>query len=454
MKTHKNQLIIIGAGLAGSEAAYQAAKRGASVLLYEMRPVKMTPAHSTDNLAELVCSNSLGSKLYDRVTGLLINELKILDSLLIKCAELNSVPAGGALAVDRGGFSACVTKQIIENPNIILKREEVINIPKSTTIIATGPLTSPNFSKTIANFTGKEHLYFFDAMSPIVVKDSIDFEKAFMASRYGRGETEKGDYINCPLTKNEYETFVNELISADRIKLHEFEIDIESGVSAGHPLYFEGCLPIEVIASRGKDTLAFGPMRPVGLTNPHTSQKPYAIVQLRQDNLSGDMYNIVGFQTNLTFQEQRRVLRLIPGLENVEFVRYGQMHRNTFVFSPGLLLPTFQTKKRKDLFFAGQITGIEGYVGNIASGLLAGLNASRILHGIDPIVLPKETMLGALSDYITSASPAVFQPMKANFGLLPPLNTLIKGRKGKRQRAKAYSDRSISLMTSIARGIN
>ncbi len=449
MKKKAYELIIIGGGLAGTEAAYQAAKRGIRVLLYEMRPQVMTPAHVTGNLAELVCSNSLGSKLPDRATGLLNHELKRLGSLLIDCAEKNAVPAGGALAVDRDKFSACVADVLNGMPEITIMRDEVTAIPEQPAIIATGPLTSGRMAAAIAEFTGSGYFYFYDAISPIVTVESIDFEKAFRASRYQRGTTAEGDYINCPMNKDEYERFVDALVHAERISLKSFEAKIEQGVTAGHDAYFEGCLPIEVIAERGKDSLAFGPMRPVGLTDPHTGRRPYAVVQLRQDNLAGDLFNLVGFQTNLKFPEQARILRMIPGLEHAEFVRYGQMHRNTFINSPKVLLPTLQTKKRKDLFFAGQITGIEGYLGNIASGWLAGVNAARVLGNGNLITLPQETMLGALCDYIANASEKDFQPMKANFGLLPPLSVKIRGRRAKRVRAQAYAERAQRVLEEI-----
>jgi methylenetetrahydrofolate--tRNA-(uracil-5-)-methyltransferase len=436
---------VVGGGLAGSEAAWQAANRGVDVRLYEMRPVVETGAHQTPDLAELVCSNSLGSNMPDRASGLLKEELRRMHSLLIKIAEEFSVPAGSALAVDRDEFPRAVTKALQEHPKIEIIRQEITEIPSGPTIIATGPLTSNQFSESISTLTGKEHLYFFDAISPIVSLESINMEIAFRASRYDRGEDQVGDYINCPMTKDEYVAFTNALQNAERIELHSFEEVFErEGVKAGMHKYFEGCLPVEVIASRSEDALAYGPMRPVGLTDPRSGKRPYAIVQLRQDNLAGTMYNLVGFQTNLKFPEQRRVLRMIPGLENAEFLRFGQMHRNTFIFSPELLRPTFQFHGRDDLFFAGQITGIEGYAGNIASGLLAGINASRFLGGKDAIVLPRETMLGALCHYITHADAKDFQPMKANFGIVPPLTDGV--RRGKRQRAAAYSDRSIRML--------
>ncbi|MGE5225186.1 MAG: methylenetetrahydrofolate--tRNA-(uracil(54)-C(5))-methyltransferase (FADH(2)-oxidizing) TrmFO [Omnitrophica WOR_2 bacterium] len=440
----RNELTIIGGGLAGSEAAWQAAHRDIKVTLFEMRPVCQTGAHTTSELAELVCSNSFGSVLPDRAPGVLKAELHQMGSLLLSIAEKVSVPAGGALAVDRELFSEEVTRRLATHPNIQIVREEVVDIPGSPAIIASGPLTSTRLSHSIQALTGQDHLFFFDAIAPIVILDSINLEVAYRASRYGRGEQEEGDYINCPMTRYEYETFIDALLSAERIELKSFESDIEAGVQAGASEYFEGCLPVEVLARRGRDALAFGPMKPVGLKDPQRSQRPHAVVQLRQDNLAGTLYNLVGFQTNLKFPEQRRVFRTIPGLENAEFVRYGQMHRNTFINSPKLLRPTLQFRHRDDLFFAGQITGIEGYMGNIASGLLAGWNAARLLKGNDPLILPATTMLGALCNYITSADEADFQPMKANFGILPELESALKGRSGKRQRAEAYANRAFA----------
>ncbi len=436
-------LTIIGGGLAGSEAAWQAAQRGIQVKLYEMRPEVETGAHTGSHLAELVCSNSLGSDLADRAPGVLKNELRRMGSLLLDCASRTAVPAGGALAVDRHEFARLVTTRIEEHPNIEIVRQEVTAIPQKPTIIASGPLTSSSLSRAIANLTGQDHLYFFDAISPIVTLESINMEVAYRASRYDRGEQEGGDYLNGPMTETEYSAFVEALLEAERIELKSFEKQLENGVKAGMHTFFEGCLPVEVIAQRGPNTLAFGPLRPVGLIDPRTGKRPHAVVQLRQDDLAGTLYNLVGFQTNLKFPEQRRVFRMIPGLEEAEFARYGQMHRNTFIFAPVLLRPTLQYRQRPDLFFAGQITGVEGYAGNIATGLLAGWNAARHLQGQEPIQLPKETMLGALCHYITHASAADFQPMKANFGLLPPLNGVGKGRRNKRRRMEMYAERAM-----------
>jgi methylenetetrahydrofolate--tRNA-(uracil-5-)-methyltransferase len=435
-------LTVVGGGLAGSEAAWQAAERGLRVRLYEMRPQLETGAHVTGDLAELVCSNSLGSNLPDRASGLLKNELRRMGSLLVRLAEESAVPAGGALAVDREGFAAAVTQALEAHPNIEIIREEMPAIPTGPTIIASGPLTSSSLSQAIAELSGEQHLYFFDAISPIVSLDSIDMDIAYRASRYDRGEEEQGDYINCPMTRDEYESFVNALLEAERIELKSFERELEQGVRAGAHTFFEGCLPVEIIAGRGFDALAYGPMRPVGLIDPRSGKRPYAVVQLRQDNQAGTLYNLVGFQTNLTFPEQRRVLRLIPGLERARFERYGQMHRNTFIHAPKLLRPTLQFHEREDLFFAGQITGVEGYVGNMGTGLLSGLNAARLAAGEAPLELPGSTMLGALCHYVTHADEADFQPMKANFGIMPLLQTDKK--LGRRQRAAAYAERALA----------
>jgi len=438
-----SEVIIIGGGLAGSEAAWQAAIRGIHVKLYEMRPLVKTGAHQGRDLAELVCSNSLGSNLINRASGLLKEEARLLDSMLLHCAEETKVPAGAALAVDRELFAYNVTRMIEGHPNIEIVREEVKSIPDVPTIIASGPLTSSSLTNAITSLSNEEHLFFFDAIAPVIHADSIDMSVAFRASRYDDGE---GDYINCPLSKDEYYSFVKNLLQAERIELRSFEEMIETGVKAGH--FFEGCLPIEIIAERGLESLSFGPMRPVGITDPRYGKRPYAVVQLRQDNIAGSLYNLVGFQTNLKFPEQKRVLRKIPGLENAEFMRYGQMHRNTFIASPKLLRPTLQFKGREDLLFAGQIIGVEGYMGNIATGLLAGINISRIINGEDPLQLPRETMLGSLCHYITHAHMKDFQPMKANFGILPPINT--SGKIGKNERGKAYAERSISSLAPIA----
>ncbi len=441
-------LTVIGGGLAGSEAAWQAAEHGLSVELYEMRPALSTGAHVTDYLAELVYSNSLGSNLPDRASGVLKNELRRLGSMLLECAEAAAVPAGAALAVDRDLFARLVTERIQNHPRIVVMRKEVTEIPGGPTIVASGPLTSPALTQAISKLTGESNLFFFDAIAPIVAADSIDVSIAFRASRRDHSGGE-GDYINCPLNKEQYYAFVETLIAAERIELRSFEEAIAGGVNAGQ--FFEGCLPVEIIAERGKDSLAFGPLRPVGLKDPRTGKRPYAVVQLRQDNLAGNLYNMVGFQTNLKYSEQKRVFSMIPGLEHAEFYRYGQMHRNTFIASPKVLLPTLQTAARPDLFFAGQLTGMEGYLSNIASGLLAGINAVRVQRGQALMVLPQTTMLGALAHYISHADPKDFQPMKSNFGILPPLDN--PGRMGKRERAAAYAGRAVADLEAYLSGI-
>ena len=433
-----NQLIVIGGGLAGTEAAWQAAQRGIKTCLYEMRPIRPTPAHVSGRLAELVCSNSLGSDLPDRAPGLLKSEIRRFDSLIMQAAERSAVPAGGALAVDRERFAEEVTRRIESHPLIEVRREEVSHIPNTPAIIATGPLTSDSLATALATLSGKEYLYFYDAVSPIVEADSINLNIAFRASRYDRGEQEEGDYINCPFTEEEYTDFVAALREAEKIELKQFEQE--------DPYFFEMCLPVEELARRGDNALAFGPMRPVGLTDPRSGRRPYATLQLRQDNLAGTLYNLVGFQTNLKWGEQRRVFRMIPGLENAAFMRYGMMHRNTYINSPMLLKPTMQWHNRDDLFFAGQIIGVEGYVGNAATGLLAGINAARLLHGELPVTLPQTTMLGALSHYVTHAEPKDFQPMKANFGLMPPLEKKVRN---KRARYQAYVERALKDLDNV-----
>ena len=424
------QVIVVGGGLAGSEAAWQAAEQGVRVLLYEMRPQRMTPAHRTGYLAELVCSNSLGSNLPDRALGLLKAELRLLRSVVVECADRTAVPAGSALAVDREAFAREVTERVSQHPNVTVVREEVTDIPaEGPVVLATGPLTSEPLAEAIARLVGQEHLYFYDAMAPIVLGESVDMTVAFRGARYGRGGE---DYINCPMTKEEYERFVDALLAAEQAPLHPFERE--------DPRFFEACLPVEEIARRGREALAFGPLRPVGLVDPRTGKRPYAVVQLRQDNLAGTLYNMVGFQTNLRWSEQDRVFRLIPGLERAEFVRYGQMHRNLFINAPTALRRTLQSRVRPDLFFAGQITGTEGYVGSVASGLVAGLNAARLVRGEEPLAFPEETMVGALLRYVAEASPEEFQPMKANFGLLPPLGGRVRGKK---ERGEAYARRAL-----------
>jgi len=427
------ELNIIGGGLAGTEAAWQAAQRGISICLYEMRPQRQTPAHVTGHLAELVCSNSLGSDLPGKAPSLLKTEIRRFDSLIMQAAAEAAVPAGGALAVDREKFARSITDRIESHPLIEVRREEVTKIPGTPTVIATGPLTSNALAQEIAALSGKEYLYFYDAVSPIVEVDSINMDIAFRANRYGKGQSEAGDYINCPFTQEEYLAFVNALTTAERIELKQFEKEDN--------YFFESCLPIETLAGRGEQSLAFGPMRPVGLTDPRTGRR-----QLRQDNLAGTLYNMVGFQTNLKWGEQRRVFRMIPGLEHAEFMRYGTMHRNTYINSPMLLKPTMQWHNRADLFFAGQIIGVEGYVGNAATGLLAGVNAARLLREQSPVVLPPTTMLGALCHYVTHAEARDFQPMKANFGLMPPLAQKVRHKKA---RYDAYIQRALQDLDSM-----
>ncbi len=419
--TTTQRVTVIGAGLAGSEAAWQIASQGVPVTLYEMRPVTRTPAHHTDKFAELVCSNSLRANGLTNAVGVLKEEMRRLHSLILRSADKHAVPAGGALAVDREGFSGEVTSSLRNHPLIDVRTEEVADIPEEgqgITVIATGPLTSPSLSERIQQLLGESYFYFYDAAAPIIEKDSIDMSKVYLASRYDKGEAA---YLNCPMTEEEFEAFHAALTTAETAALKEFEKEV----------YFEGCMPIEVLASRGKQTVLFGPMKPVGLVNPHTGKLPHAVIQLRQDNAAGTLYNMVGFQTHLKWGEQKRVFSMIPGLENAEFVRYGVMHRNTFINSPKLLEPTYQLKGRSDLFFAGQMTGVEGYVESAASGLLAGMNAGRLARGLDPVVLPPETTLGSMANYITTADFKHFQPMNANFGLFPPLGTRMRSKKDK-----------------------
>lgn len=441
------KVTVVGGGLAGSEAAWQAAKRGINVHLVEMRPQLQTGAHQTDQLAELVCSNSLGSRLPDRASGILMSELERMGSLLLHCAKRVAVPAGSALAVDRNDFAKMVTGMLVSHSMITLMREEVKGIPDGITIIASGPLTSPALSSTLEELTGEEHLFFFDALAPIIESESINLDIAFKDSRYGRGSEEEGDYLNCPFKKEEYDRFVEALMAAERIRLRSFETAIQNGVRAGMSRFFEGCLPVEIIAERGQMALAFGPMKPVGLRDPRSGKQPYAVVQLRQEDLMGDGYNMVGFQTNLTYSEQQRIFRLIPGLEQANFIRYGQMHRNTFILSPKHLLPTLQYRQRSDLLFAGQLIGVEGYLGNIGTGLLAGINAARMVMGKELLELPRSTMLGALCHYVTHADSERFQPMKANLGILPPFEDSI--RRNRRERARAHAQRSSESIAQI-----
>ena len=430
------KVIVIGAGLAGSEAAWQIANSGTQVDLYEMRPKKSTPAHKTAGFAELVCSNSLRGAGLENAVGLLKEEMRQMDSLIIEAADATKVPAGGALAVDREGFSTYVTDKLMNHPLVNVIHQEINDIPQTDeaiVLIASGPLTAPTLSEKIAALLGQEYLYFYDAAAPIVMKDSLNMDKAYKASRYGKGDD---DYINCPMNKEEYEYFWQELVNSEKTQTKNFEKEI----------FFEGCMPVEEMASRGIDTLLYGPLKPVGLEHPVTGVRPHAVVQLRQDNSAASLYNIVGFQTHLKWPEQKRVFGLIPGLDTAEFVRYGVMHRNTFINSPQVLLPTMQSKTNPMLFFAGQMTGVEGYVESAASGLVAGLNASRLIQGKPAIVFPQETAHGALCHYITSADMKRFQPMNVNFGLLPELGERIKDKKLKKQ---AISERALQSIAAF-----
>ncbi|MED4127306.1 MULTISPECIES: FADH(2)-oxidizing methylenetetrahydrofolate--tRNA-(uracil(54)-C(5))-methyltransferase TrmFO [Shouchella] len=425
--TERKEIHVVGAGLAGSEAAWQIAQRGGKVRLYEMRPVKQTPAHHTDKFAELVCSNSLRGNSLANAVGVLKEEMRQLDSVIIKAADEAAVPAGGALAVDRHDFAAKVTNYVKEHPNVTVVNEELTTIPDGPTIIATGPLTSKALSEQLQSLTGEESLYFYDAAAPIIDAETIDRDKVYLKSRYDKGEAA---YLNCPMTEEEFDRFYEALIAAETVPLKEFEKEI----------FFEGCMPIEVMAGRGRKTMLFGPLKPVGLDDPKTGKRPYAVVQLRQDNTSGTLYNMVGFQTHLKWGPQKEVIRMIPGLENADIVRYGVMHRNTFLNSPKLLRPTYQTHMRDDLFFAGQITGVEGYVESAAAGLTAGINAYKQSVGEKLVPFPEETMIGSMAAYITTANPDNFQPMNANFGLVPPMNVRIKDKK---ERYEALAQRAL-----------
>ena len=430
----EKKVIVIGAGLAGSEAAWQIAKRGVNVDLYEMRPKKMTPAHKTQNFAELVCSNSLRANNITNAVGLLKEEMRRLDSLIIKCADATQVPAGGALAVDRDKFSEMITETIKNHPNINVIEEELTQIPKGDipVVVATGPLTSDALSQDIRTYTKQEGLYFYDAAAPIIEKDSIDMNKVYLKSRYDKGEAA---YLNCPMTKDEFFNFYNALITAEAAPLKEFEKEI----------YFEGCMPFEEMAKRGEKTLLFGPMKPVGLEDPKTDKRPYAVVQLRQDNSEGTLYNIVGFQTHLKWGEQKRIINMIPGLENANIVRYGVMHRNTYLNSPQLLEKTYKLKEEKNIYFAGQMTGVEGYVESAASGIVAALNA--LYNQEDKqIIFPTETMIGAMANYIVDNTSKNFQPMNANFGIIKPLPERIKDKKEKYER---YANRSLEILENF-----
>lgn len=432
--TETKKVTVIGAGLAGSEAAWQLASRGVPVKLYEMRPVVKTPAHHTDQFAELVCSNSLRANGLTNAVGVLKEEMRMLNSLVLGAADRNAVPAGGALAVDRDGFSGEITRTLHDHPLVEVVNEEITELPgEGIVVIATGPLTSPALSEQIRKLTSEDYFYFYDAAAPIVEKDSIDMDKVYLASRYDKGEAA---YLNCPMTEEEFDAFYEALITAEVAQLKEFEKEV----------YFEGCMPIEIMMRRGKQTALFGPMKPVGLINPHTGKLPHAVVQLRQDNAAGTLYNLVGFQTHLKWGEQKRVFSMIPGLENAEFVRYGVMHRNTFINSPKLLLPTYQLKERPSLFFAGQMTGVEGYVESAASGLIAGINAANAFGEQEGIVFPEDTTLGSMARYITTADFEHFQPMNANFGLFPKLDTRYRK---KAEKNEALAHRALDSLRSF-----
>lgn len=424
-----NSVIVVGAGLAGSEATYQLAKRGVNVKLYEMKPKKFSPAHKNQGFAELVCSNSLKAKELTTSSGLLKKEMQMLDSLIIKSAYECCIPAGGALAVDREKFSQIITSTIKSFPNVEIINEELDYIPEDEiVIIATGPLSSEGMVEALGKKIESDYFYFFDASSPIVTQESIDMSIAFVGDRYGKGN---GDYINCPMNKQEYLDFYNELIKAESVKLHDFE----------NKKVFEGCMPIEVMAKRGEDSIRFGPLKPVGLNNPHACERPYAVVQLRKEDNDNKLYNLVGFQTNLTYGEQKRVFSMIPGLNKANFVRYGVMHRNSYINAPKLLDNTFALKCDKNVYIAGQLSGVEGYLESTASGLIASLNVLQRLRGKEPFVLSSETMIGAIINYITNASPINFQPMNSNYGIIKPLDEKIKDDKLKKQR---YAERSIT----------
>ena len=439
-----SEIKVYGAGLAGCEAAYQAAKRGVKVKLYEMKPKKFTPAHHSKDFAELVCSNSLRSDRIYNAVGLLKEELRLLDSLIMEAAYASRVPAGSALAVDREAFSRYVTDKIVDHENIEIINEEVYNIDDDAiTVVATGPLTSDGFAEYIEKTLGCGKLHFFDAAAPIVDAASINMDIAFYASRYDKGDA---DYINCPMNREEYDAFYAALVSAKEAELKDFDREEQKDLTV-----FEGCMPVEVMARRGYDTLRYGPMKPVGLTDPRTGKEYYAVVQLRQDNAEKTMYNIVGFQTHLTFEEQRRVFRMIPGLENAEFLRYGVMHRNTYLNSPELLDATYAMRSRPNVFFAGQMTGGEGYIESAGSGFIAGLNAARLALGEDKFVFPRKTMIGAMGDYVSRGSNSSFQPMNANFGIIEPLEKRVKG--GKTARNDALAARAIETVEDIKKNI-
>ncbi|MGX7023875.1 FADH(2)-oxidizing methylenetetrahydrofolate--tRNA-(uracil(54)-C(5))-methyltransferase TrmFO [Vagococcus hydrophili] len=430
------KVTVIGAGLAGSEAAFQVAEAGIKVDLYEMRAVKKTPAHHTDKFAELVCTNSLRGNSVTIAAGLLKEEMRYLDSVIIDSADVNQVPAGGALAVDRESFSQYITDKVSNHENVTVHHEEITEIPEEgITIIATGPLTSEPLAESIKEFTESEGLYFYDAAAPILDKNTIDMDKVYLKSRYDKGEAA---YLNCAMNKEEFYAFREALITAEVAPLKTFEKE----------KFFEGCMPIEVMAARGEKTMTFGPLKPVGLEDPKTGKRAYAVVQLRQDDAAASLYNIVGFQTHLKWGEQKRIIQMIPGLENAEIVRYGVMHRNTFMNSPELLEPTYQSKKRPTLLFAGQMTGVEGYVESAASGLVAGINAARLAKGEEPIIFPETTAMGSMAHYITHTSGKNFQPMNANFGIFPELPMKIRDKK---ERYQAIADRALKDIKKVVR---
>lgn len=428
------KVTVIGAGLAGSEAAFQAAEAGVKVDLYEMRKLKKTPAHHTDKFAELVCTNSLRANNITNAAGLLKEEMRTLDSVIISSADKHQVPAGGALAVDREGFSSEVTERVSNHPNITIHHEEITEIPEDgITIIATGPLTSEPLAESIKEFTESEGLYFYDAAAPIIDKNTIDMDKVYLKSRYDKGEAA---YLNCPMNKDEFYAFREALVTAEVAPLKSFEKE----------KFFEGCMPIEVMANRGEKTMTFGPLKPVGLEDPKTGKRPYAVVQLRQDDAAASLFNIVGFQTHLKWGEQKRIIQMIPGLENAEIVRYGVMHRNTFMNSPELLNPTYQSRKRSNLLFAGQMTGVEGYIESAASGLVAGINAARLAKGEEPVIFPQTTAMGSMAHYITHTSGKNFQPMNVNFGIFPKLPERIRDKK---ERYEAIANRALEDMKEV-----
>ena len=445
----KQAITVIGGGLAGTEAAWQIASSGVPVILYEMRPQRFSPAHHSEQLAELVCSNSFGAQSSDRAAGLLHAELRQLNSIIISKADEHAVPAGGALAVDRGKFVVDLTQTLSRHPLIELRREEINSIPEGIVVLATGPLTSPQLAEDLHSFTGMEYLSFFDAASPIVVGESINHDIAFLASRYDKGDAA---YLNCPMNREQYLQFRQELCTAEQIELKDFERETAK--------FFEACLPIEELAQRGEDTMRYGPLKPVGLFDArkgdfrapeNKSERPYAVVQLRQEDKAGQLWNMVGFQTNLRWSEQKRIFQLIPGLENAEFVRLGVMHRNTFINAPQLLQPTLQFKQRPTVLAAGQLIGTEGYTAASAGGWLAGTNAARLFLGKEPLTLPPTTMMGALFEFISSASPKHFQPMPPNFGILPPLAERIKS---KQERYGVYRDRSLADLAAWKAGLS